>query len=161
MPSFDVVSEVDWPEVNNAVDQANREISTRYDFKNTDARVDLTAEKLTVFADNEFQVNQAAEILRSKLAKRGIDLQCLQEDEVDASSGGKARQQIVIQHGIDRDRARDLVKKIKTAKLKVQTSVQGEQLRVTGKKRDDLQAVIALLRDIDAGLPLQFNNFRD
>jgi len=161
MSSFDVVSEVKWPEVNNAVDQANREISTRYDFKNTDARVVLSAEKLTVFADNEFQVGQALEILRTKLAKRGVDLGCLQEQEVEPASGGKARQQIAIQQGIDRDTARDLVKKIKSEKMKVQTAVQGEQLRVSGKKRDDLQAVIALLRGLDIGLPLQFTNFRD
>jgi len=161
MSSFDVVSEVKWPEVNNAVDQANREISTRYDFKNTEARVGLSAEKLTVFADNEFQVGQALEILRTKLAKRGVDLGCLLEEEVEPASGGKARQQITIQQGIDRDTARDLVKKIKSAKMKVQTAVQGEQLRVSGKKRDDLQAVIALLRGMDVGLPLQFTNFRD
>jgi len=161
MPTFDVVSEVVWPEVNNAVDQANREINTRYDFKNTDARVDLSAEKLTVFADNEFQVGQALEILRTKLAKRGVDLACLQEGEVEAAAGGKARQPVVIRHGIDRDTARDLVKKIKAEKMKVQATVQGEQLRISGKKRDDLQSVIALLRGCDIGVPLQFTNFRD
>ncbi len=161
MPSFDVVSEVDWPEVNNAIDQANREIGTRYDFKNTDARVELTAEKITIFADNEFQVGQALQVLRTKLAKRKVDLGCLQEGEVEQSSGGKARQWITIQQGLDRETARDLVKKIKAAKMKVQSAVQGEQLRISGKKRDDLQAVISLLRDTDAGLPLQFTNFRD
>lgn len=161
MPSFDVVSEVDWPEVNNALDQTNREITTRYDFKNTSARVELSQEKLTVFADNEFQAGQALEILRTKLAKRGIDLSCLQEGEVESASGASARQEIAVQHGIDRDTARDLVKKIKAAKMKVQAAVQGEQLRISGKKRDDLQAVMALLRDTDAGQPLQFKNFRD
>ena len=161
MPSFDVVSEVDWPEVRNAVDQANREIGTRYDFKGTDARVEQTDAKLVVHADEEFQVDQALDILRNKLAKRKVDLDCLDIGEVEAAASGKSRQEIQVRDGIDQDLARQLVKTIKTRKMKVQASIQGNQVRVTGKKRDDLQNVISLLREQKVGLPLQFVNFRD
>lgn len=161
MPSFDVVSEVDWPEVRNAVDQANREIGTRYDFKGTDARVEQTDAKLVVHADEEFQVDQALDILRNKLAKRKVDLDCLDIGEVEAAASGKSRQEIQVRDGIDQDLARQLVKTIKTGKMKVQASIQGNQVRVTGKKRDDLQNVISLLREQKVGLPLQFVNFRD
>lgn len=161
MPSFDVVSEIDKPELNNAVHQANKELGTRFDFKGTDARVEATDTSLTVFADNEFQVKQAVDVLCTKLAKRGIDLACLDYREIEEVGGGKARQTIGLQEGINTDLGRKLVKQIKDQKLKVQTQIQGDQLRVTGKKRDDLQAVIAFLKEAQAGIPLQFNNFRD
>ncbi len=161
MPSFDIVSEVDWQEVSNAIDQANREIGNRFDFKGSDARVERNESQLTVFADNEFQVEQAAGVLYAKMAKRGIDIAALESSEPEASGGGKARQNIFVRSGIDQDLARRLVKMIKSAKLKVQAAVQGQQVRVTGKKRDDLQAVISLLKSAEVGLPLQFVNFRD
>jgi uncharacterized protein YajQ (UPF0234 family) len=163
MPSFDIVSEIDKPELTNGLHQANKELSTRFDFKGSDARVEQTASSLTVFADNDFQVRQAVDVLCQKLAKRGLDLSCLHYHEIEEVGGGKARQIIDLKEGIDSDLGRKLVKQIKDKKLKVQTAIQGEQLRVTGKKRDDLQQVIAFLRDpeTDVGIPLQFNNFRD
>jgi len=161
MPSFDIVSEIDKPELQNAIHQANKELSTRFDFKGSDARVESTESSLTVFADNDFQVKQAVDVLCTKLAKRGIDLACLKYREIEEIGGGKARQIIDLQQGINSDLGRKLVKQIKDKKLKVQTAIQGEQLRVTGKKRDDLQAVIAFVKQADAGIPLQFNNFRD
>jgi uncharacterized protein YajQ (UPF0234 family) len=161
MPSFDIVSEIDKPELNNAVHQANKELNTRFDFKGSDARVETTDKTLTVFADSDFQVKQAVDVLTIKLAKRGIDLACLKYREIEEIGGAKARQIIDLQEGINSDLGRKLVKQIKDKKLKVQTAIQGEQLRVTGKKRDDLQEVIAFLNESDAEIPLQFNNFRD
>lgn len=161
MPSFDVVSEIDKPELSNAVNQANKEITTRFDFKGSDARVESKDKSLLVFADNDFQVKQAVDVLCSKLAKRGVDLACLKYREIEEIGGGKARQIIDLQEGINSELGRKLVKQIKDKKLKVQTAIQGEQLRVTAKKRDDLQSVIAFLKETDAGIPLQFNNFRD
>lgn len=161
MPSFDIVSEIDKPELQNAIHQANKELGTRFDFKGSDARVESTESSLTVFADNDFQVKQAVDVLCTKLAKRGIDLACLKYREIEEIGGGKARQIIDLQQGISSDLGRKLVKQIKDKKLKVQTAIQGEQLRITGKKRDDLQAVIAFVKQADAGIPLQFNNFRD
>jgi len=161
MPSFDIVSEIDKPELNNAIHQANKELSTRFDFKGTDARVEVTETTLTVYADSDFQVRQAVDVLTNKMAKRGVDLACLKYREIEEIGGAKARQIIDLQEGINSDLGRKLVKQIKDKKLKVQTAIQGEQLRVTGKKRDDLQQVIAFLKESDAGIPLQFNNFRD
>ena len=161
MPSFDVVSEIDKPELSNAINQANKELNTRFDFKGTDARVEQADNRLTVFADNDFQVKQAVDVLCNKLSKRGLDLACLDYQKIEEIGGGKARQVIDLKEGINSDLGRNLVKQIKDQKLKVQTAIQGEQLRVTGKKRDDLQAVMAFLRESDAGIPLQFNNFRD
>ena len=161
MPSFDIVSEINKPELENALHQANRELGTRFDFKGTDARVEHNGSMLVVFADNEFQVKQAVDVLCLKLSSRGIDLACLDYREVEEIGGGKARQQIELKEGINSDLGRKLVKQIKDKKLKVQTAIQGDQLRVTGKKRDDLQTVIAFLREGDFGIPLQFNNFRD
>lgn len=160
MPSFDIVSEVDWHEVDNAVDQANREIGNRYDFKGTGARVERADAVLTVHADNEFQVTQAADILHNKLAKRGVELGALESAEPE-ESGGKARQVITVRSGIGQDLARRIVKLIKGSKIKVQASIQGEQVRVSGKKRDDLQAAISMLKESDFDLPLQFTNFRE
>ena len=161
MPSFDIVSEIDKPELTNAVHQANKEIGTRFDFKGTDARVEASDKALTVFADSDFQVKQAVDVLCNKLAKRGIDLTCLKYREIEEIGATKARQIIDLQEGISTELGRKLVKQIKDKKLKVQTAIQGEQLRVTGKKRDDLQSVMAFLKDTDSGIPLQFNNFRD
>lgn len=161
MPSFDVVSEIDKPELSNAVHQANKELNTRFDFKGSDARVEVQDHLLVVFADSEFQVKQAVEVLCLKLAKRGIDLACLDGQAIEEIGGNKARQKIALKEGIDADLGRKIVKMIKDKKLKVQAQMQGDQLRVTGKKRDDLQDVIAMLKDFDADLPLQFNNFRD
>ncbi|MDP6530829.1 MAG: YajQ family cyclic di-GMP-binding protein [Arenicellales bacterium] len=161
MPSFDVVSEVDWHEVSNAVNQANREVSNRFDFKGSDARVEQSESVLTIYADDDFKINQVRDILDTKLVKRGIDIACLEAGEVQERGAGKAQQQVAIRHGIKPVMAKSLVKKIKASKLKVQAAIQGEQLRVSGKKRDDLQAVIALLKEEDADLPLQYVNFRD
>jgi len=160
MPSFDVVSEVELAEVRNAVDQANREIGTRFDFKGVDASFELNDTQITVSAEGEFQVQQMLDILRNKLIKRNIDIKSMQEGDI-VESGKKATMIVTMQQGIDQDIARAIVKKIKAAGLKVQAAIQGDQVRVTGKKRDDLQAVIALLKDSDIKIPLQYNNFRD
>ena len=160
MPSFDVVSEVDMHEVTNAVDQANREVSTRFDFKGTESRYEVDGAVVVQFTQSEFQLKQMMDILTSKLAKRGVDLGCLEAADPELA-GQEARQRITLRQGIDRDLARNIVKRIKDGKLKVQAAVQGEQVRVTGKKRDDLQAVMADLRQAELGLPLQFTNFRD
>ncbi len=160
MPSFDVVSEVDLHELANAVDQTNREIAKRYDFKGADARVELAEGVLTLHAESEFQVQQIQPMLYQRLTKRGIDVACLEEGELQ-TSGQRVHQAITVRQGVDKDLARKLVKAIKDSKIKAQASVQGEQVRVAGKKRDDLQAVIALLKAGSFGLPLQFKNFRD
>ncbi|NNG13015.1 MAG: YajQ family cyclic di-GMP-binding protein [Halobacteria archaeon] len=160
MPSFDIVSEVDTHEVTNAVDQTNREIGNRFDFKGTGAKVELTDATLTLKSENDFQIKQMLDILHKKMAKRGIDIAALSEGEIEAS-GNKASLVITVRQGIDQDTARKIVKQIKETKLKVQASIQGEKVRVNGKKRDDLQAVIEMLRDARIGLPLQYINFRD
>ena len=160
MPTFDVVSEVDMHEVTNAMDQANREVTTRFDFKGTGSRFELNDSVVTLYTQSDFQLKQMIDILHQKLAKRGVDIACLEEQEPEFS-GSEARQKIILRRGIDTDRARKLVKEIKGAKLKVQAAIQGDKLRVTGKKRDDLQAVISMLRETDIGLPLQYENFRD
>ena len=161
MPSFDIVSEVVWHEVGNAVDQANREIKNRYDFKGSDAQIEQVEAVLTILADDEYKVGQALDILEIKLAKRGVDVGCLDRGLVEERGAGKAQQKIQIRHGIDTELARSLVKEIKAQKLKVQAAIQGQQIRVTGKKRDDLQTVISLLKDQDTEVPLQYTNFRD
>jgi uncharacterized protein YajQ (UPF0234 family) len=160
MPSFDIVSEVNMHELANAVDQANRELANRYDFKGSGAVVERAETTLTLSAQSEFQLRQMMDILVQKLTKRGVDIECLEADKV-VESGNRARQEIRVRQGIDADTARRIVKMIKDTKLKVQAAIQGEKLRVTGKKRDDLQQVIAMLRDAKLGLPLQFDNFRD
>lgn len=161
MPSFDVVSEVDWQEIRNGVDQANREIANRYDFKNTDSRVEINDSMLTVHAPDDFKVGQAVDILHTKLSKRGLDLACLSAKEVEVAAGGRAKQEITVRHGIDKELAKRIVKLIKGTKLRVQASIQGDQVRIQGKKRDDLQAVIASLKDTSLEIPLQYVNFRD
>ena len=161
MPSFDIVSEVDKHELSNAVDQANREVDNRFDFRGTDAKVEQSDKLLTMHADSDFQLDQLQDILRMKLVKRGIEVSCLEVK--DSVGNGKMRKQdIVVREGLDKDTSRIIVKEIKVSKSKVQAAVQGETVRVTGKKRDDLQGVMALLRDNDkVDMPLQFNNFRD
>lgn len=160
MPSFDVVSEFDAHEASNAVDQANREVSTRFDFKGTGSKYELQEQLITLTSQTDFQLKQMLDILRQKLSKRGIDIACMKEEEPEIS-GNEARQKVVLRQGIDTPLAKDLVKKIKASKIKVQSSIQGEKLRISGKKRDDLQAVIALLKDSGTELPLQYDNFRD
>ena len=160
MPSFDVVSDFYAHEASNGVDQANREVTTRFDFKGTGSKFELEDAVISLTTQSDFQLKQMMDILHQKLAKRGIDLGCLEEQEPEFS-GSEARQKVIMRRGIDTDRARKLVKQIKAAKLKVQTAIQGDKLRVSGKKRDDLQEVIAMLKDSDIGLPLQYENFRD
>ena len=160
MPSFDVVSEVDHHELSNALDQANREIGTRYDFKGSNARIEASDNQLSLEAESEFQLGQMAPILKEKMSKRGIDVDCLEFGDV-VEMNKRARQPVTVKEGLDKDLARKMVKLIKDSKLKVQAAIQGEQLRVSGKKRDDLQQVMQLLREAGLGIPLQFNNFRD
>jgi len=160
MPSFDVVSEVDHHEVANAVDQANREVSTRFDFKGTDSHYELKDNVIAMTTESDFQLSQMLDILYSKLAKRGIDLACVEADEP-VIMAKTATRNVTIKEGIDTDLGKKIVKQIKAAKLKVQASIQGDQVRVTGKKRDDLQQTIALLKGEEIELPLQFKNFRD
>ncbi len=160
MPSFDVVSEVDMHEATNAVDQANREVTTRFDFKGTNARFEKSENEITMKAEAEFQLQQMLDILQSKLNKRGIDILCLEVGDAELS-GKEARQKVILREGLDADLSRKIVKMIKDKKMKVQAAIQGEKVRVTGKKRDDLQEVIAMLKQAKLGMPLQFNNFRD
>ena len=160
MPSFDVVSEVDQHELSNAVDQANREVRTRFDFKGSDAHFELNEQLITMHAQAEFQLQQMLDILYLKLSKRKIDTACLDVGEATIMAK-TASQPISVRQGIETPLAKDMIKKIKASKLKVQTAIQGDQLRVTGKKRDDLQAVMKLLREAEMDQPLQFKNFRD
>ncbi len=160
MPSFDVVSEVDLHELTNAVDQAAREISTRFDFRGVKAGFELKDNVVTLNAESDYQIEQMLDMLRNKMAKRGIDLSALKSEKVQLV-GQRASLQCTIVQGIEAEIARKIVKHVKESKLKVQAAIQGEKLRVTGAKRDDLQKVIAELRKGDFGLPLQFNNFRD
>lgn len=161
MPSFDIVSEVDMHELSNALDQSNREVGTRFDFKGIDASFELNNDSdINISAEADFQIQQMMEILRSKMVKRGIDIKSLKEGDVQLV-GQKASMIVAVNQGIEADIARKIVKSVKEAKLKVQTAIQGEKLRVTGKKRDDLQQVMALLKDGGFGVPLQYDNFRD
>ncbi len=160
MPSFDIVSEVDLHQFSNAVDQAARIIDTRFDFKGVEAKFDRNELSVTLFAEADFQLTQMQDMLRSALIKCDIDPLAMQEEDIE-TAGKQVKQLITMQNGLDKELARNLVKKIKENKLKVQSQIQGDQVRVTGKKRDDLQQVIALLRKADFEQPLQFNNFRD
>ena len=160
MPSFDVVSDFDSHEASNAIDQSNREVTTRFDFKGTGSKYELDDQVISLTSQSDFQLQQMLDILRQKLVKRGIDIACLDEKEPEFS-GSEARQQVILRKGIDSDLARKLVKMVKGSKLKVQAAIQGDQLRISGKKRDDLQAVITLLKNADVELPLQYENFRD
>ena len=160
MPSFDVVSEIDAHELANAVDQANREVSQRFDFRDTGARFELADHLVTLHAQVDFQLRQMLDILKLKLAKRGIDVVCLEPGEPEIALNS-AKQKVVLRHGIDAESGRKLQRLIKDSKLKVQASIMGDQLRVTGKQRDDLQSVMALVRKAGLDRPLQFKNFRD
>lgn len=160
MPSFDIVSNIDQHEIANAVDQANREVTTRFDFKDTNARLELAKDKITIIAPNEFQLKQVDEILRNKLAKRQVDIRYLEYKDKSISLN-EAKQTIEVKQGIDVDNAKKIVKLIKDTQVKVQSAIQGNQIRVTGKKKDDLQAIIGTLRAAKVAIPLQFINFRD
>jgi uncharacterized protein YajQ (UPF0234 family) len=161
VPSFDIVSEVDKQEVRNAVDQLNKEVSTRFDFKGSDARAEQSDYELSLFADDEFKLGQVMDILLIKLTKREIDVRCLDKGPVEKISGNKVKQKITIKTGIESTLAKKIVKLIKDSKLKVQASIQGETVRVSGAKRDVLQETIQLVKTTIKEFPLQFCNFRD
>ncbi|HTJ93422.1 MAG TPA: YajQ family cyclic di-GMP-binding protein [Pararobbsia sp.] len=161
MPSFDVVSEANMIEVKNAVEQSNKEISTRFDFKGSDARIEQKELELTAYADDDFKLGQVKDVLTSKMAKRNVDVRFLDYGKVEKIGGDKIKQVIKIKKGVSGDLAKKIVKTIKDSKIKVQGSIQGDAVRVSGTKRDDLQAAIALLRKDITDTPLDFNNFRD
>ncbi len=162
MPSFDIVSEVEKTEVKNAVEQTNKEVSTRFDFKGSDARVEQAELVLTVFADNEFQMNQVQDILNGRLTKRGVDIKCLEiSDKIEKISGNKVKRNCTVKVGVETELAKKIVKLLKDSKMKVQASIQGDTVRVTGKSRDDLQAAIAFVKKSITDFPLQYQNFRD
>ncbi|WP_277253572.1 YajQ family cyclic di-GMP-binding protein [Neptunomonas phycophila] len=160
MPSFDIVSELDKHEVTNAVDQAKRELETRYDFKGVAASIEQKGESIMLEAEVDFQLRQLIDIIYAKLVGRKIDIKCIEEKDPDLT-GVKARQELVLKQGLDQPICKKITKLIKESKLKVQAQIQGEKVRVTGKKRDDLQQTMALLKDSDIDMPLQYNNFRD
>ena len=162
MPSFDIMSEVDKQELRNALDQANKEIGNRFDFKGSDAHIEQADFILTVFADTDFQLEQVQDVLNNKLAKRGVDVRCLDiADKSEKVSGNKVKRQVTVKNGIETELAKKIVKQIKDSKLKVTASIQGDSVRVSGAKRDVLQDCIALLRKAITEVPLQFQNFRD
>jgi len=161
MPSFDVVSQVDSQEIDNALNQTRKEIGQRYDFKGTKTSIDVDKESIHVVSDDDFKVKAVVDVLQSKFVRRGISLKALVYGKIEPAAGGLAKQTITVQQGIDADHARQIVKLVKDTKLKVQTQIQGDQLRISGKKRDDLQSVMQLLKAQDLDLPLQFSNFRD
>jgi uncharacterized protein YajQ (UPF0234 family) len=161
MPSFDIVSEVDKQEVRNAVDQVNKEVGTRFDFKGSDARVEQADYTLTVFADDEFKLDQVFDILTAKLAKRNVDVRSLDKGQVEKISGNKVKQFVTVKTGVESELAKKIIRLIKDSKLKVQGSIQGDTVRVSGAKRDTLQEAIQLVKKSVTDFPLQFQNFRD
>ena len=161
MPSFDALCKAEMTEVKNAVDQSMKEITTRFDFKGSDARVELKDHDLTLFADSDFQLNQVRDVLTAKLTKRNVDVRFLDVGKVEKVGGDKVKQVIKVKNGIESDDAKKVVRVIKDSKMKVQASIQGDTVRVTGTKRDDLQAAMAMLRKDVPDLPLTFDNFRD
>lgn len=161
MPSFDIVSEVDQQEVKNAVEQTNKEVSNRFDFKGSDARVEQAELVLTVFADDDFKLDQVQEVLNAKLIKRGVDIRCLDIGKSEKVSGNKVKRLVTVKSGLETELSKKIVKHIKDSKLKVTASIQGESVRVSGAKRDILQETIALVRKAITDFPLQFQNFRD
>ena len=161
MPSFDIVSQVNEQEVKNAVEQANKEIVNRYDFKGSDARVEQAKLDLTVFADDEFKLGQVMDVLRQRLAKRSVDIRCLELGGIEKISGDKVKQPVKVKVGIPVEKGKEIQKLIKDSKLKVQGSIQADAVRVSGAKRDDLQNAIALVKKAVTDVPLQFINFRD
>lgn len=161
MPSFDIVSEVDKQEVRNAIDQVNKEVGTRFDFKGSDARVEQADYKLTIYADDEFKLSQVLDILMAKLAKRSVDVRCLDKEVAEKISGNKVKQQVTIKTGVESELAKKILRLIKDSKLKVQGSIQGEAVRISGAKRDTLQETIQLVKKSITEFPLQFQNFRE
>ena len=161
MPSFDVTSEVNKVELHNAIDQSNKEISTRFDFKGSDSRIEEKELVITLYADDDFKLKQVTDVLNAKCAKRGVDVRAFDAQDPETVHGGKVKQAINVRNGIDSDTAKRMVKTIKDAKLKVQASIQGEAVRVSGAKKDDLQAAIQLVRKTFTDIPIQFGNFRD
>ncbi|MBC7984034.1 MAG: YajQ family cyclic di-GMP-binding protein [Candidatus Obscuribacterales bacterium] len=163
MPSFDIVSELDLHEVSNAVDQASREVGTRFDFKGIDARFELTDSVITLFAEADFQLQQMMHILKLRLSKRGVDIACMKIDEpiISGIAGQRAKQVATLRQGIETETGKKIQRLIKDSKLKIQAAIQDKQVRVTGKSRDDLQAAMALMRNAKLDLPLQYTNFRD
>ena len=161
MPSFDIVSEVNQVEVRNAVDQANKEISTRFDFKGSDARIEYADKVLTLHADDEFKLKQVTDVLLGKFAKRSVDVRSLKYGDAEKISGNKMKQTVTVRTGVDQELAKKIVRTIKDSKLKVQASIQGDAVRVSGAKKDELQNAIALVRKSVTDYPLQYENFRD
>jgi uncharacterized protein YajQ (UPF0234 family) len=163
MPSFDIVSEVNQVEVHNALDQTNKEVSNRFDFKGSDARVELNEKEktLTVYADDDFKLSQVRDVLTAKLAKRGVDVRCLQPGDTEKVSGNKVKQTVAVRQGVEQDLGKKILKLVKDSKLKVQASIQGDVVRISGAKKDLLQETIALVRKSITDFPLQFKNFRD
>lgn len=161
MPTFDIVSEVDKQEVRNAVEQVNKEVSTRFDFKGSDARVEQADYQLTLFADDEFKLEQMSDILMTKLTKRNVDVRCLDKGQIEKISGNKVKQVVTVKTGLETELAKKIVKYIKDSKLKVQASIQGDLVRITGAKKDVLQETIQLIKKAIDDFPLQFQNFRD
>ena len=161
MPSFDIVSQVDRQEVKNAIEQVNKEVTNRFDFKGSDARVELAELVLTVFADDEFKLGQVLDVLRGRMTKRNIDIRCLELGTVEKISGDKVKRAVTVKVGVPQDKGKQIQKLVKDAKLKVAASIQGDAIRISGAKKDDLQAAIQLVRASVTDLPLQFINFRD
>jgi cyclic-di-GMP-binding protein len=161
VPSFDIVSEVDQTEVRNAVDQTNKEVGTRFDFKGSDARVEISEKSLTVFADDDFKLDQVMDVLTTKLAKRTVDVRCLELGDIEKISGNKVKRSVTVRTGVETELAKKLVRLIKDSKLKVSASIQGDTVRVSGAKRDTLQDAIALVKKTITDFPLQYQNFRE
>ncbi len=161
MPSFDIVSQVDRQEVKNAIEQTNREVTNRFDFKGSDARVEQSELQLTVFADDEFKLGQVLDVLRGRLSKRNVDVRCLELGQVEKISGDKVKRPLTVRVGVAQEKAKSIVKLLKESKIKVQASIQGDTVRVSGGKKDDLQAAIQLVRQSVTDVPLQYINFRD
>ena len=161
MPSFDIVSQVDKQEVKNAIEQTNREVTNRFDFKGSDARVEQNDLQLTVFADDEFKLGQVLDVLRGRLSKRNVDVRCLELGEAEKISGDKIKRPLTVRVGVAQEKAKSIVKLLKESKIKVQASIQGDAVRVSGGKKDDLQAAIQLVRQSVNDVPLQYINFRD
>jgi len=161
VPSFDIVSQVDRQEVKNAVEQANKEVANRFDFKGSDARVEIADLVLTVFADDEFKLGQVLDVLRGRMAKRNIDIRCIELGTLEKISGDKVKRPVTVKVGVPQEKGKQIQKLLKDAKLKLSASIQGDAVRVSGAKKDDLQAAMQLVRASIAELPLQFINFRD
>ena len=161
MPTFDIVSNVDAQELDNALNQTRKEIGQRFDFKDSRTEIEMEEKEIRITSDDDYKVKAVVDVLQSKLARRSVPLKALVYGKIEPAAGGRSKQTITVQQGVDADRARQIVKWVKETKLKVQVQIQGDQLRITGKKRDELQAVIQMLKQRDLDLPLQFVNFRD